>query len=254
MTADGPHFQTYASPDGEALRLHVFAPSGGRSEAPRSVYLFFHGGGFAGGSPELGYDLAAAIAGTGRVAICVQYRMASATDRGPKLDALVGDAKASIRFVRAHADDLGVSTDRVVAGGHSAGGTLAAATALVPGLEMGEDLDQDSVPNAFLPWSAALILSSNGMMDVFAPEGSTVEAVSPFHHLRPGLPPSVLLHGEADGLVPLATSEAFVAKAEQMGNSSELVSIPGADHFFNDPRHREPLIAETIAALSRLGF
>lgn len=248
-----PEILTYGAPAGAALALHIFRPAAWISTDRRAAWLFFHGGGFSGGSPELGYDIAAAVAESGRVAICVQYRHASTAAQGTKLDALVSDAKAAVRWVRAHAAEQGIDPARVVAGGHSAGATLAAATALVPGFESGDHLDQSSLPDAFLPWSGALVLRAGSMAEVFAPAGGSIEDVSPFHHIHAGAVPSIVLHGSEDMLVPHASAQVFVERLRAAGGKTELVTIEGADHFFFDAMYRERLIEETLAALDRLG-
>jgi acetyl esterase/lipase len=248
-----PEILTYCAPADVALELHIFRPAAWIPSDRRAAWLFFHGGGFSGGSPELGYDIAAAVAESGRVAICIQYRHASGDASGTRLDALVSDAKAAVRWVRAHATVQGIDPARVVAGGHSAGGMLAAATALVPGFEVGDHLGESSVPDAFMPWSGALILRAGSMAEVFAPVQGSIEDVSPFHHIGGATVPSVVLHGDNDALVPHVSSEVFVERLRAVGSITELVTIEGADHFFFDPMHRERLIDETLAALDRLG-
>jgi dipeptidyl aminopeptidase/acylaminoacyl peptidase len=52
------------------------------------------------------------------------------------------------------------------------------------------------------------------------------------HHVRSDAPPFLLVHGEADGLVPFAQSEQLAAALRGAGSEAELIAVPGADHVF----------------------
>ena len=56
---------------------------------------------------------------------------------------------------------------------------------------------------------------------------------SPAHHVRPGLPPTALLHRDADETVPYWTIEEFAAKMQETGNRCELYTYEGAGHLFH---------------------
>jgi acetyl esterase/lipase len=82
---------------------------------------------------------------------------------------------------------------------------------------------------------------------------------SPLHHIRPGLPPTVIFHGKADTTVPYADVERFCMASTKMGNQCQLFGYEGATHgFFNPSRaggkwHRETLL-EMDRFLTALGY
>jgi acetyl esterase/lipase len=83
------------------------------------------------------------------VAILADYRVASR--HGVKIPECVRDAKSAIRWVRMNAERIGVDPNRIATAGGSAGGHLAASTALLPGFEEEkEDLRTSSRPNALV--------------------------------------------------------------------------------------------------------
>src|SRR4029079_14661005 len=89
------------------------------------------------------------FASRGLVAACADYRIESQHKTTP--DKCIEDAKTAIRWLRAKAGDFGVAPDRIVASGGSAGGHLAAATALLPGFDApGENPSVSCKPNALV--------------------------------------------------------------------------------------------------------
>lgn len=119
------HFAKGASGNPD-VRVLVHRPKGADGPAPAILYM--HGGGFIAGSPDMMAVANAELAGqTGAVVIAVQYRLAPETPfPGP-----VEDCYAALRWVEANADQLGIDRSRIAIYGQSAGGGLAAATALL---------------------------------------------------------------------------------------------------------------------------
>lgn len=111
-------------PAGE-MTLSVFTPEGGVAPGAPGLY-WLHGGGMVTGTRYLcpeALDMAAAV---GAVVASVEYRLAPEHPAPAPQD----DCYAGLLWVAEHADELGIDTDRLVMGGSSAGGGLAAATAL----------------------------------------------------------------------------------------------------------------------------
>ena len=153
--------------------------------------------------------------------------------------------KSVIRWVRHHAGDLGVDPNRVTAAGASAGGQVAAAAGLVPGLdEPGEDGSVSSRPNALVLWYAVV---ENGP-DGYGSRGmkARYREVSPLHNITSNAPPTLFLLGTQDSLIPVSTAEAFKARMEQAGGRCELVLFPGAGHPIYDYRRGGSSLREQI--------
>ena len=54
--------------------------------------------------------------------------------------------------------------------------------------------------------------------------------VSPIYFITAQLPPTLIMHGDADKLVPIQQSETFVQRATELGAKARLISKPGAVH------------------------
>ena len=259
---EGASVETYKEINGTALKLWIFQPA--EKAAPdtkRPAIVFFFGGGWTNGSPSQFERQCRHFTERGMIAITADYRVASRQQ--VKETACVADAKSCIRWVRKNADRLGIDPDRIVAGGGSAGGHLAAATATLPGMdETGEDTSVSAAPNALVLFNPALALAPFPGLDLkgferrLNPErfGCPLEAISPLHHIGEHMPPTLILHGQADETVPFTTVEAFTAEMKKKGNRCELVGYEGQGHgFFNNARFAETL-AEADKFLVSLGY
>jgi dipeptidyl aminopeptidase/acylaminoacyl peptidase len=89
--------------------------------------------------------------------------------------------------------------------------------------------------------------------------GTDPAAMSPYHHVKQGNPPTIIFHGTADKTVPFPTVELFAEAMTEAGNRCELVAFEGQGHgFFNHGRGDGTAYVETVRALDRflgeLGF
>jgi acetyl esterase/lipase/photosystem II stability/assembly factor-like uncharacterized protein len=222
------------------LRLQFFRPEGWSVNDQRPAVVFYFGGGWKGGNPAHFAAQAEYLASQGMVACCAEYRITSV--HGSTAAQSVADAKSAIRFLRSHAGELGIDPDRIVAGGGSAGGHLAAAVATLPGLdEEGEDLSTSCVPNALVLFDAAVDITADGLardhngeahQEMLTRIGATEEELSPTSHVTEGLPPTIMFHGKADSVVPYAQVEVFAERMTAAGNQCELVGYDGKEHNF----------------------
>jgi acetyl esterase/lipase len=244
--------ETYKTVNGVQLKLWVFTPKNHQTTNCLPAIVFFFGGGWNSGSPEQFEEQCRYLAGRGMVAITADYRVR--TRQNVKPIQCVADARSAIRWVRANATKLGVDPNRIAAGGGSAGGHLAAATAFITEFdEPTEDKSISATPNALVLFNPALVLAplAGYTFDVSGARvseerfGTKPEKISPAHHVKKGAPPAIIFHGKADTTVPYATAEAFTAEMKKAGNSCELVGFNGAPHgFFN----REPFCTQTLKA------
>lgn len=176
------------------------------------------------------------------VAITADYRVLSRNN--VTADKCVIDAKSAIRWVRENAAELGIDPNRIVAGGGSAGGHIAACSGTLTGFdEASENPAVSSIPNAMALFNPALVLAavegdnaydSNRFDDLKERTGVDPVRLSPFHHISKNTPPTIIFHGKDDTTVPYFTAELFEKKMKILGNRCELVGYEGQAHgFFN---------------------
>ena len=252
----GAREEVYRSVDGTDLHAWIFEPTGRSAGDARPAIVFFFGGGWNGGTPGQFRPHATYLAERGMVAIAVDYRVRSR--QGTLANVAVSDAKAAVRWARIHADRLGIDPDRIAAGGGSAGGHLAAATALLPGHDEGESAQVSSAPNALVLFNPVLITAPlNGyphtetetakFKNLRTRLGADPESMSPYHHVRPGLPATIIFHGENDKTVPYRHAELFTEAMIAIGNRCELVGYPKQGHgFFNAHRKDNSAYGNTM--------
>ncbi|BDV31899.1 alpha/beta hydrolase [Microbacterium terricola] len=274
---------TYSMPDGyRPLQLDLYVPDGRTGPVPCVVWI--HGGAWLFGSrltpPD--YWPAASLFGAaiaaGLAVASIDYRHS----REASFPAQLHDAKAAVRYLRRFAAELGIDAGRIGVWGESAGGHLAALLALVddPALEGADGVTGESsaVDAAVVFYGVADVDSMPSFLDSMPAEwienlqaqdtGAGVEPidvllaaspyereearrlVSPIHHVRADAPPFLLVHGEADGLVPVSQSEMLHAALQDAGGAAELVTVAGADHVFlgTDPLPQIERAVDYLAA------
>ena len=221
---------TYKKVGDRELKLHVFEPKGFKTTDKRACFVVIHGGGWAGGVPKRMYPFADHFAKLGMVGISVEYRlMKKGTDVTPF--ECVKDGRSALRYVRAHASELGVDPKRIVVSGGSAGGHVAAATALFEGIdEEGEDTKVSCRPDAMVLLFPVIDTSKEGYGN--AKCGPDWKKISPVDHVRSGLPPTITFHGTGDTTTPFKGAKQFREAMLKAGNKSELVVNEGGKHGY----------------------
>lgn len=219
------HTETFPAADGTPLPLHVFAPQG---EA-RAALLLFHGGGWMIGSPAMFFPHAEALARAGILTASAGYRLIGAGADSP-LDCMA-DAENADQLFRAIAADAGLATISV--GGGSAGGQLALSLAASPARRY----------DSLVLFNPALDACCEGaaVADLLKVSPQQARAFSPLHHVRPGMPATIMFHGTDDHIVPITLARRFRQLMTDSGADCELVEFPGAGHgFFNHDPHGNP--------------
>lgn len=136
-----------------SLNLHVFNPEGHQASDSRPAIIFFFGGGWNSGSPSQFHPHCAYLASRGMIAISAEYRVRDFHGTSPQECVL--DGKSAVRWVRQNAASLGIDPGKILAGGGSAGGHVAAAAGTLSGYEEpGEDLAVSSRPDALVLFNA----------------------------------------------------------------------------------------------------
>jgi acetyl esterase/lipase len=238
------------------LRLHVFEPTEETTDDSRPGIVFFFGGGWVGGSPKQFYTHCAYLASRGIWAAAAEYRVRKRHGTAPS--ACVEDGKSAIRWVREHAEALGVDATRLAAGGGSAGGHVATATATVSGFNADQD-DQtiSCVPDALVLFNPVYDNGPNGygydrVKDYW-------RQISPMHNLHADMPPAIVFLGTNDHLIPVKTAREFQKRMQTLGVQSELRLYEGAGHGFfnfNNANHRyfRRTVVEADRFLQSLGW
>jgi acetyl esterase/lipase len=217
----------YAQPGGTQLIAYVFSPDDS-SATKRSAIVLFHGGGWAMGEPAWAFSRAKHFAERGMVAVAAQYRLSDQKEITPH--EAMSDARAVFRWVRTHADSLGIDPKRVAAYGWSAGAHLAASAAI---FDTGASSDTVSaIPDALVLVSPAVSVEKDGWLRrLLLGRGSTRD-ISPDEHVRKGLPPTLILQGNMDTVTPLAGAQQFCERMRAAGNVCELHVYEGFGHLF----------------------
>jgi acetyl esterase/lipase len=173
------------------------------------------------------------------------------------------DLKAAVRYLREHANTLGIDARRIGAWGESAGGHLAALLGLTGATEDLEgglgvqghssavsavvdfygvsslpDMPPMNIPPGMMigPLSAAvpdgMTLEPGPMLVGGTADTALLAAASPLGYVTADAPPFLLVHGDSDGLVPLSQSELLAAALTDANVRHELIPIRGGDHCF----------------------
>jgi acetyl esterase/lipase len=251
-----------------AQQLDIYWPETG--DGPFPVILSIHGGAFMMGDKR-DDQVKPMLVGLerGYAVVSMNYRMSGEAI----FPALVQDAKAAVRWVRAHAGEYHFDPKKIAAWGGSAGGYLSLMVAVTAGVPELEDLslgnpDQPCNIQAVVDWFGPTDflkmdeqLAESGLAPT--PEGAhnaahspeslilgrqiteipeLVRAANPETYLRPGAPPCFIQHGLQDDTVPYQQSANFAAMAARILGPERvsLELIPGAVHadpYFEDPEN-----------------
>lgn len=233
-----------------SLKLYVTKPADWKPSDSRPAIVFFHGGGWTGGSPGQFTEHSKYLATRGMVCIQVQYRLLDKRGSEPPVTCC-RDAKSAMRWLRSRASELGIDPNRIASGGGSAGGHLAAFVGMVEGVEDPED-------NTKIPARSNAMCLFNPVFDN-GPEGWGAKRVgdrypefSPFHNVSQDDPPAIVFLGSKDALVPVATAHQFRQKMNDVGVKAEVHIFDGMPHgFFNHGRYGNRPYYETVVAMDR---
>ena len=235
------------TPQGE-LKINLYFPEGWKPSDHRPGIVLFFGGGFVAGTPAQFTTKAEYLASRGMVAASAEYRIKNKHQTPPEKCA--EDAKSAVRWVRINARRLGIDPGRVIAGGGSAGGTIAVFTAFNTAFEPeGEDMSVSSRPDALVLYNPALGFPDN------QPPNELSGFITQWK-VTAGGPPAILFFGTEDALAEKA--KVFAKQMAEAGNRVEFYSAAGEKHgFFNDtpgrPWHALTL-RQTDVFLTSLGY
>ena len=221
----------YKKIDSLELTLEVYRSEAKQESVGLPALVFFFGGGWTGGTTAQFEPHAKYFSDRGVVCFLVDYRVNSRHQTRP-FESLM-DAKSAIRFIRQHANEFLIDPNKIIASGGSAGGHLAAATALIEGFnEPTDDQNITSKPNALVLFNPVIDNGPGGYG--FERIGEAYRDFSPLHNIRSGAPPTLIFLGTKDALIPVETMKYYQTVMEKVGSQCELFLYDGQPHgFFN---------------------
>jgi acetyl esterase/lipase len=257
---EGAKVEVYKEIGDVKLNIYIYSPEDHKPTDKRAVAVFFFGGGWKSGTPKQFEQQCKYLASRGMVAMTADYRVSSR--HGTQAKECVADAKSAIRWIRKESKRLGVDPDRLIAGGGSAGGHIAGCTGVLAGFdESTDDLAISAKPNAMALFNPALVLAEvNGekpfpadkMLAFRERMGVDPQQLSPYHHVKAGVPPTIIFHGKGDTTVAYRTAEQFDDAMQKAGNRCELIGYEGQPHgFFNYGRSENKYYGATLASLDK---
>nr|MBP7510256.1 prolyl oligopeptidase family serine peptidase [Prolixibacteraceae bacterium] len=173
--------------------------------------------------------------------------------------AQINDIKAVVRFIRANAAKYQIDTSFIGITGFSSGGHLASLAGTSGGVKqytigsvtfdiegnVGQDTSFSSSVNAVVDWFGPIAISvmdsCKRSKDAYSPEailiGGPIDEnldkcalANPITYIDANDPPFLILHGDADPLVPLCQSELFFNALQKANVPSQFVIVPGGQH------------------------
>jgi len=227
--------EVYKTIDTLKLKIDIFYTSPSIEKKNKTAIVFFHGGGWAYGTPSEFYSTCERYAKMGIVTFSVDYRLSIENGIVPHptispIESLM-DAKSAIRWVRKNAVRFHINPNKIVASGQSAGGHLALSTAMIDEYnEKSDDLNISCHPNAIVLFSACVNTVEAWCDRLLADRRDKIWSISPAHHIKAGLPPMIEFHGADDDQVPKWTVQFFESEMKKVGNYFEF-------HIYEERKH-----------------
>ena len=251
----------YGTADGLDLHVDLAYPKQ-TPEKPMPAVLLIHGGGWAGGTHK-GY-LPMNLAAHGYFIATVEYRLSGEAPWPAQIE----DCKQAVRWLRANAEKYHVDPKHIGVMGHSAGGHLVACLGTLgndTSLDVGDFTDQNSSVQAvvdeagpvdFTPAGRPTIGTNMddhpGLVKLFggsydAKTASWQQASSALH-VTSNTPPFLILHGEADHLVPIKQAEEMADALKKANVPYELIRVKNGGHGLRPDKAGDPAADPTPEA------
>jgi acetyl esterase/lipase len=227
----------FATGGGRDLKCDVFHPPD--DEASRPSVLIIHGGAWRSGDRTQLKGYGIQLARFGYLCVASEYRL-SGEARWP---AQIHDVKAALRWMRANQARLGIDPEKISVSGNSAGAHLSLMVGATPHVEAFEG---DGGNREFQSHCAGVVAIypptrlrmggvDNVVTELLGNDASreTQDAASPITYARNDFPPTLLVHGNADQVVPVTESLEMYRALSQAGAKVEMHIYEGAPHAFD---------------------
>lgn len=228
------HYKTVGE---TALQVDLFLPPDSPGGERRPAIAFFHGGGWVFGEPATFHQAARRFAHRGYVVAVFQYRLSINADGSyphPDITPVEStrDARSALRWLKAQAEVLPIDPHRIIASGHSVGGQLSLATALCDEVnESTDDLTLSPRPAALVIFSGTVNTIEAWCDSLLGERRTEIWSISPFHNLKPGMPPTLGFHGRDDRVVRIFPVFNFIEAARGLGNQIDYVVLDGGHNL-----------------------
>ncbi len=234
------------------LKILLDYPPDWRPSDKRPVIVFFSGGGWSVGNVRQFERQAEYLASRGLVAARADYRLRSRDRVTP--DKCVEDARSAVRWLRQNADRHGIDPQHLIVSGGSAGGHLAACTAIASTVDApSDDLAISSIPQAMVLYNPALDFTHERLLERINGNEELARKISPTLHLHKDFPPALIIFGSEDELK--AQGDAYRAKAKTLGVRADEYTEDGQVHgFFNNSPYMERTLIAVDRFLVSLGY
>lgn len=228
----------YGNVNGRALHLDLYRPKNLTRPAPALVFI--HGGGWSKGKRQDYRVYVIDFAKRGYVTATISYRLTGEA----KYPAQIEDAKNAIRFLRANAKQYGIDPNQMAAIGGSAGGHLSLMVGYTPEIKSlegnGGNAEASSAVQAVVDFYGPTDLTDevakshdtikNFFGGTYDEMKESYELASPIRHVDKNDPPTLILHGTIDELVPVEQSDRLVETLKAAGVPVHYERLEGWPH------------------------
>ncbi len=250
---------SFPTVDGQFERLDVYTPDTPAPAGGYPVMVTIHGGGWRSlDKGAFGLRYANAFTQAGYVVVAPNYVLAAPGK--PTWPLNFEDVQSAVRWVRSQAGTMDFNPNEIVAEGESAGANLAALLGVYsPQTTGGGEVSSavDAVIAVSTPTDLTTLYHEKAYAGSAAAEflgGSPQRvpanyiAASPIDHVAPGDPPTLLIQGRQDSVIPVSQSEEMQATLTAAGVSNELLLVHGG-HGLDFPTHYSELVPDVIEFL-----
>ena len=245
-------------------KLDLYLPKNRKAGEKSPAVLLIHGGGWKKGDKRQAREIefGMTLAENGFVVASINYALRSAG----KFPLNLQDCKNGIRYLRAHADELGIDPDRISVMGGSAGGHLALLVAYtadqsnlapsqpypgvsdkvssvvdfygVSNLATRKETDPNNKPLKIEPLDSTT-------QSIFGSTPKDWKKAFPVTYVKRDVPPTLILHGKKDTTVDSDQSQELADALKKAGATYEIIWLPNAPHSFSFqyavPKSKKPL-------------
>lgn len=266
----------YKTTPDTALKLYYLKPANTTLNDKLPAVIWIHGGAWVGGKANIFFANAAYCSLKNTVGFSIDYRLIN--NNRSSIYNCIADCKSAIRYIKTHAAELNVDTNKIVLVGESAGGHLAACMALLDGHNDAFNKSINTIPYALVLYNPVVNVATGGFikfMDATATlqkpnitdttallqqYQTAAKAISPLYLVKKALPPTLIINGTVDKVTPYEYAASFADSLKKYNTKCQLVLLPNMGHAFSIAHYKSPeqqvidaiLIADTF--LKKLGI